>query len=197
MEPISSIVSTNFIERELIKRKNLNIIWSTDFYIKIGISQKDLNKFATKISDEARKTDLFPLYVLLNIQYDSKDNKHSELIIITKHGENYNIGFFDSNGPLSEIFKPDINIRNILEKLSENLSSRYYEFMEGKKSINIIGKGNCDAFCLWFIYINSESKNKTDICDKFKEFTKDIKTENVKDVIVHFNKEITRLSNKR
>ena len=198
MEPITSDNSTNFIERELVKRQKLNILWSTDYFIKVLASKRDLDKFANIISDNALKSDIFPLYVLLNIQYDNKDNKHSELIIITKYKDKYSIGFFDSNGPLSTKLKPDINTRKILEKLSINLETdSFYEFMEKKYPINIIGKGNCDAFCLWLIYINRKAENKSEVLENFNDFYKNIKNDNIKDFIINMNKSIVTMSKKR
>jgi hypothetical protein len=197
MEPISTFTSINFIERELIKRNDLNIIWSRDHYIKYMANDRDLKKFAKNISDIALKRDIFPLYVLLNVTYDKKDNKHSELIVITKYNEDFSVGFFDSNGKLSTKFGPDKNTTKILNYLSENLNTTYYEFMEGKMGINTIGKGNCDSYCLWFIYINKKSKTKTEICENFNDFYGDIKKENIKDITLEINKKIIELSKKR
>jgi hypothetical protein len=197
MEPISTFTSINFIERELIKRNDINIIWSRDYYIKYMANDRDLKKFAKNISDIALKRDIFPLYVLLNVTYDKKDNKHSELIVITKYNEDFSVGFFDSNGKLSTKFGPDKNTTKILNYISENLNTTYYEFMEGKMGINTIGKGNCDAYCLWFIYINKKSNTKTEICENFNDFYGDIKKENIKDITLEINKKIIELSKKR
>jgi hypothetical protein len=201
MDPIKTETSINFIERELIKRQDLNILWTrpTDSvsFIKYMSSERDLSKFAKTISDRAEKTDNFPLYVFLNVQYDIKDGKHSELIIITKYHEKYSVGFFDSNGPLSENLRPDKNIHKILNHVATNLNTEYFEYMEGKTGINIIGKGNCDAFCLWLVYLNRESSNKTEVCDIFNEFYQEVKKGNIKDYILKMNKEIDKMSKKR
>lgn len=195
MEPIKTETSINFIERELVKRQKLNILyWQPDSFIKVMASERDLNKFANTISEYTLKTDTFPLYVLLNVQYDSKDNKHSEMIIITKHHEKFSIGFFDSNGPLSQKVRPDINVTKILEKVASNLDTEYYELMENKLSINTVGRGNCDAFCLWLIYLNRESTNKTEVLEVFNNFYQEIKNTNLKDYILNMNKNIINLS---
>lgn len=195
MEPIKTETSINFIERELIKRQKLNILyWQPDSFIKVMASDRDLTKLANTISEYALKSDKFPLYVLLNVQFDIKDNKHSEMIIITKHHEKFSVSFFDSNGLLSEKFRPDINVRKILEKVASNLDTEYYELMENKLSINTVGRGNCDAFCLWLIYSNRESSNKTEVLEVFNNFYQEIKNSNLKDYILEMNKNITNLS---
>jgi hypothetical protein len=199
MEPIKNENSVNFIERELIKRQKLNILFWEDHYIKFYSSTRDLTKMGNFISNYAKESDIFPIYVFLNIQYDNKDGKHSELIIITKNHSKYNVGFFDSNGQLSQTnkFKPDLNVLHILDIVSKNLDADFFEFMEGKQGINIIGKGNCDAFCLWLVYLNKKSNSKTDVLEIFNKFYQDIKKDNLKDYIIEMNENIIEKSKKR
>ena len=194
VKQITDTNSVNFIERELKKRLNINIYSSE--YVKYNASDRTLELISNRIIDIIKKLEIeqFPFYILLNTEYTDNSTKHATLIVITKISKKYYIGFYDSNGPLNiEEIKNDQNIHKILTYISKNLNTEYYEFMENKKSINSIGIGNCDALCLWFVYINKDSKNKTEIVDKFNEFYMEIK-DNTKKLTMEINKQIVEMS---
>ena len=196
METISDTNSKNFIDRVLIKKLGLNI-YQTE-YIKYLSSKRNIQNYVDKIIVEVKRTEKegnFPLYVLLNIIYNSSDNKHAEVIVITKNKSEYVVGLFDSNGKLGTLVQPDKNVRQIIDLLGINLKCETYEFMEKESPINTVGKGNCDELALWFMYINSESKNKTDVITNLNGLIKNMNPpNNRKDNTILINKQIIKLS---
>lgn len=196
---ISHDESKNFIVRELQKRSKINVVSFPDSsgakQILLGSKEKQLIAYATSLSKivkeyEKKYEKPFPLFFLLNSQYDDRGAKHATVIVITKNKVTYNISLFDPNGPIDVVnLKHDENNHIILTNLSIILNphgeGEYVELMimdEPKIKrypINTLG-GNCDALCLWFINTNKDSVNKTDIYEQFRKFYKILNTETKK-----------------
>ena len=193
MKSITDITSKNFISRQLEKRNNINIYESP--YINYRSSDRNIIGYVNGMYDKIMKSVKFPVYILLNIKYDEKDTKHAEVIVVTKNKGKYTVGLFDPNGRLGDRLLPDINVRRIIELLAEKLDCKAFEYMDISIN-NLPGSGNCDALCLWFIYVNRDSETKTHIEHVLKELLSCMKKYNIKDAIIDINNRITELSKK-
>ena len=187
---ISSKVSEDFIQRELQKRLGLNVFSTT--FLPFSYNKRTYDSFTKKILDHVDKWDEEePLFILLNLIVNKRDDKHASVIVITKYHENYTVGFFDPNGPLSPTY--DKNVYTVVDKIAKYLHCDYYDFMEGKYTINTIGNGNCDALCLWFIYVNEDSLTKTEFVEETNTFYSEIHKD-IKKVTKNINDEIEKMS---
>jgi hypothetical protein len=193
MKSITDTISKNFISRELEKRNDINMYESP--YINYRSSDRNIIGYVKGMYDKIISSEKFPVYILLNIKYDDKDTKHAEVIAVTKNKGRYTVGLFDPNGRLGNRLLPDINIRKIIDLLSEKLDCKAFEYMDIGIN-NLPGSGNCDALCLWFICVNKHSTTKKQIEDTLKRLLNKMKKDNIKDATIEINNIITELSKK-
>jgi hypothetical protein len=193
MKSITDTISKNFISRELEKRNDINMYESP--YINYRSSDRNIKGYVKGMCDKIMSSEKFPVYILLNIKYDDKDTKHAEVIAVTKNKGSYTVGLFDPNGRLGSRLLPDINVGKIIDLLSRELKCKAFEYMDIGIN-NLPGSGNCDALCLWFIYVNKYSETKKQIEECLKELLSYMEEYNIKDATIEINNRITELSKK-
>lgn len=193
---ISDIVSNNFIDRQLVKKQKINF-YSTEYVKYIDISKRNIPYYSCPIVDKflSRTYMNKPLYVLVNLKFDDKDNKHACAIIITPELQ---IIVFDPNGKLNMKGTSNYKYENNLVKIAKNvaleLSSPFdvIDLMKDRKGINTVGGGNCDAIVLWVFYLLSHGDSLENL-DKFiEDMSKDPKK-----VTSIMNDTITKMSSGR
>ena len=204
---INENISLGFIENQLKKRDKINIAYTE--MISIGASERTLDSISNKL---LKQINSYPFFILVNYQFELRHNyivHHAGVFVVTEEDEDsdYKIGFFESNGCLSEIEKTERHYKNILylqERLKINLGinkrAKVYseELMKNYNPINTID-GNCDALSLWFIHINNNAKDMKDIENNLEKYIEDMrhsnrakKTDEIINNIIRMSKKILK-----
>jgi hypothetical protein len=170
----------------------------------MNYSKRSLNKIADDIGlilTEYKETVKYPRYCLLDLEIDNQQNKHANNICIDKDNDGYyTLEFFEPNGELNPDNKNDKAIINLVELVSLSLETKLLNddseqknipiifIRDGKRNLNFVGQGNCDAISLHYITLRSvgsiDKVNKK--LDSYKMDYKDITF--INDTIINFNK---------